>query len=59
MRHTKLVHGVEGLPGLAVDVEEVDFSVSVRVLATNQDDLSRRDCQSTACPKRILYARNV
>ena len=41
MRDTKLVHGVEGSPSLALHVEEVHFAVSVGVLATDQDNLSR------------------
>ena len=40
MRDTELVHGMERFPSLAVDVEQVDLTVSVRVLSTNQDDFS-------------------
>jgi hypothetical protein len=45
---------VEGLPCLAINVKQMDFSISVGVLAPNQDDLSRGDRKSAASPKRVL-----
>ena len=50
---------MEGFPGLAVGVEEVDFSVTVRVLSANEDDFSRGDCQGTAGPEWILTRKNI
>lgn len=39
MRDSELVHAMELLPCFALDIEEVDFSISVSVLTSNQYDL--------------------
>ena len=41
--YSKLVHGVKILPRFGSSIEEMNFSISVRVLTSNQDDLVRRD----------------
>ena len=56
MRHPELVHAVELLPRLRLNVEQVDFSIPVGVLAADQDYLGRRDGQGRACPQGVLHS---
>lgn len=51
----QLVHRVQAAPGLTLHIEEVDLTVSIRVLSSNQDYLSRRNSQGRTCPKWILH----
>ena len=55
MADTKLVHLVEWLPVLGVNIKEVDFTISVCVLTTDQEKLIGRNSQSTACPEWVLH----
>jgi len=55
VRDAKLIHGVQVLPGLGCCVEQMDFTISVRILSSYQDYLIRRDRQGTASPKRIFH----
>ena len=43
MADAKLVHGVERAPRLALDIKQVNLAISVRVLASDQNDLSWLD----------------
>jgi len=52
----KLVHRVQRAPCLTLHIEQVHLSVSVRVLAANQNDFCWADSQSGARPKWILHA---
>ena len=53
--NSKLVHVVEGLPVLCVQVEQMDLAVTVGVLTTNEKDLAVGNGQGWAGPKRILH----
>ena len=55
MADTKLVHLVEWLPVLGVNIKEVDFTISVCVLTTNQENLIGRNSQSTASPEWVFH----
>ena len=55
MADTKLVHLVERLPVLGVNIKEVDFTISVCVLTTNQQNLIGRNSKSTASPEWVLH----
>jgi len=52
---TKLVHLVQWLPVLGVNIKEVDFSISVCVLTTDQQNLIGRNSKSTASPEWVLH----
>jgi len=52
---TKLVHLVEWLPVLGVNIKEVDFTISVCVLTTDQENFIGRNSQSTASPEWVLH----
>ena len=55
MANTKLVHLVEWLPVLGVNVKEVDLTISVCVLTTDQQNLVGRNSKSTASPEWVLH----
>ena len=55
MADTKLVHLVEWLPVLGVNIKEVDFTISVCVLTTDQQNLIWRYSKSTASPEWVLH----
>ena len=59
VRNAQLVHRLQLLPGLGHRVEQVHFTVSVRVLSADEDDLSRADRQSRARPQRVPHAHGV
>ena len=56
VRNAQLVHRLQLLPGLGHRVEQVHFTVSVRVFATNQQNFIIRNCQSTAGPEWVLHS---
>lgn len=54
VRNAQLIHWVQWLPGFTVHIEQVHFSISVRVLTSNQDNFSGWHRQGTACPQGVL-----
>ena len=46
---------MQRLPSLSIDIEEVDFTVSVSILSTNKQNFSIGDGQSGTSPKRIFH----
>ena len=55
MADTKLVHLVEWLPVLGVNIKEVDFTVPVGVLTSDQQNFVGRNGKSTASPEWVLH----
>ena len=53
---TKLVHVVQGLPILSVQIEQVNLSITVRILSANKQDFTIGDSEGTTSPKRILHS---
>jgi hypothetical protein len=54
VRDAQLVHRVQRLPRLAVHIKQVHLPIPIRVFATDQNYLSWRHCQRTACPQWVL-----
>ena len=56
MRDSQLVHVVQGFPGLGVHIKQMNFTVSICVLSTNQQDFCVGNGQSGTGPERILHS---
>ena len=55
MRYAELVHRVERAPSLTLNIEEVHFAVSVRVLSSDQNDFGGGYRQGGAGPEWVLH----
>jgi len=49
---------VERAPSLTLNIEEVNFTVSVRILTTNENDFCWGDREGRAGPQRVLHANS-
>lgn len=55
MTDSQLVHVVEWLPALSIYIEQVDLTISICVLTTDQEDLRVGNRKGRAGPKRVLH----
>jgi len=58
MANSQLIHLVKGFPALGIDIEQVDFTVSISILTSNQEDFTIWNSKSTASPKSILHSNS-